>query len=139
MSVKSRNKGSGFEREVAAILRDLTGVNFKRNLEQVRAADHGDLVPDDPAFPFIIECKRYAAGVSCLAAWKDQASRAAAATGKMPAVVFRFDRRPVRVAVPLWCAAGSRGQPSGEWAEISVDGLAYLASEIMAERANGNL
>jgi Holliday junction resolvase len=133
MSVKSRNKGSGFEREVAAILRDLTGVNFKRNLEQVRAADHGDLVPDDPAFPFIIECKRYAAGVSCLAAWKDQARRAAAATGKIPAVVFRFDRQPVRVAVPLSaiCAPGS----ANEWAEISLPGLAYVAAEIMAQGA----
>jgi Holliday junction resolvase len=139
VSAKSRNKGSGFERDVARILCELTGVRFQRNLEQVRAADHGDLVPDDPAFPFLIECKRYASGVSCLTAWKDQASRAAAASRKIPAVVFRFDRRPVRVAVPLWCAAGSRGQPSGEWAEISVEGLAYLASEFMAERADARL
>lgn len=134
MSAKSRNKGAGFERDVARDLFLLTGVTFARNLEQVRAVDCGDLVPDDPAFPFLIECKRYAAGVSCLTAWKDQASRAAEKTGKIPAVVFRFDRQPVRVAVPMWCAFGAASQPSGEWAEISLPGLAYLASELIGER-----
>jgi hypothetical protein len=133
VSAKSRNKGSGFERDVARDLFLLTGVSFARNLEQVRAVDCGDLVPDNPAFPFLIECKRYAAGVSCLTAWKDQASRAAEKTGKIPAVVFRFDRQPVRVAVPLSaiCAPGS----ANEWAEISLPGLAYVAAEIMAQQA----
>ena len=128
MSARSRNKGAAFERAIAAELRDLTGVRFERNLEQCRADVLGDLVPDDPAFPFSLECKRHAAGVSCLTAWKVQAT--AAAGEKIPAVVFKFDRQPIRVAVPL--NAIHPALPGDEWAEVTLPGLAYLARELMA-------
>ena len=131
MSARSRNKGAAFERAVAAELRDLTGVRFERNLEQCRADVLGDLVPDDAAWPFAIECKRHAAGVSCLTAWKVQAT--AAAGDRIPAVVFKFDRQPIRVAVPLYAIHPTL--PSDEWAEITLPGLAYLAREIMAAQA----
>ena len=36
-------------------------MTFKRDLEQYRAADHGDLICDEP-FPFVIEIKRYKTG-----------------------------------------------------------------------------
>ena len=133
MTAKSRNKGSAFEREIAQRLDALLGIKFVRNLEQVRTAAHGDLIADDPAFPFSIECKRYATGISCLTAWKEQASKAAAMCGKTPAVIFKFDRRPVRVAIPF--AAVCSASPPNEWVEISLDGLAYVAREIMAEAA----
>lgn len=131
----SRNKGATFERDIAAELFALTGVSFKRNLEQSREADHGDLVPSDPDFPFSLELKRYHAGISCLAAWKAQSSRSAEACGKLPAVVFKFDRQPIRVAVPFKALAQACGATFGnadEWAEITLPGLAYLAAEMMA-------
>ena len=135
MTAHSRNKGSAYEREIAAELFALTGISFKRDLEQVRAAEHGDLVPSDPAFPFVIECKRRASGTGCIDAWKDQASAAARAQGKLPAVVFRFDRLPTRVAVPFAAIAAAFGgtDDSEEWAQISLGGLASLAAEIMAQ------
>lgn len=130
MSAHSRNKGSAFEREIARELDLLLGIRFKRDLEQVRAAEHGDLVPSDPAFPFSIECKRYAAGNGCKPAWHVQAQAAANACGKLPAVIYRFDRQQARVSVPL--AAILPGLNSVEWAEISLEAFATLAREIMA-------
>ena len=132
MSARSRRKGSTFELQIARDLDMLTGVRFQRNLEQSREAQHGDLVPDDPAWPFLIECKRRASGASCLTEWKDQASVAAAQINKVPAVVFKFDRLPVRVAVPI--AAICQYSVPNEWVEISLEGLAYIAREIMASR-----
>jgi hypothetical protein len=47
----SRTKGASFEREVAKLLLLELGITFKRDLRQYQEADHGDLIPDDPAFP----------------------------------------------------------------------------------------
>jgi hypothetical protein len=127
----SRNKGASFERQIALELELLTGVRFKRDLEQVRAAEHGDLIAEDPDWPFLIECKRYAKGNGCAWAWQEQAVKAAAAQGLFPVVVFKFDRLPIRVSVPL-CALGV---DCDGWAEIDMTALAYIAGEIMADRA----
>lgn len=138
MSAHSRNKGSSYELEVAAELFDLTGITFRRDLEQVRAAEHADLIPSDPEFPFAIECKRYASGTACKDAWKAQATAAAKAQGKLPTVIFRFDRMQTRVAIPLAAIAQAYGgypPATDEWAEISLKGFAYIAAEIMAAQA----
>ena len=131
MTINSRTKGSTFERDIARELELLTGVSFKRDLEQYRAGDHGDLIPSDPAWPFVLECKRYASGNGCAPAWKEQASKAAEAEGRIPAVIFKFDRLPIRVAVPM----AALGHDYAGWAEIDLPALAYLAREIMAEKA----
>ena len=127
----SRNKGAQFERDIALELELLTGVRFKRNLEQSRAVDHCDLITDDPAWPFSCELKRYASGNGCKAEWMGQATRAAAKNGKIPVVIYKFDRLPIRGAVPLIAL----GHPYPGWAEIDLPALAYLAAEMMAEKA----
>lgn len=137
MSAKSRNKGQSFEREVARELEALTGVKFQRDLEQVRAAEHGDLVAADPDWPFLIECKRRAEGISCLSEWRAQAVAAAKASGKIPAVVFRYDRQPTRVAVPLHAIGWASKSAPDEWAEVTLAGFASIAAEAMAARAQG--
>lgn len=128
--INGRNKGAAFEREIANELFLLTGVTFKRDLEQYRAADRGDLIPDDPAFPFLIECKRYAAGKACLPAWKDQASKAAKAAGRIPVVIYKFDRAAICCAVPM--SALCPAMPADQWATITLPGLAHVAAEKMA-------
>lgn len=131
----NRAKGAAFERHVAGELLALTGIAFKRELEQVRSAGLGDLAPDDADWPFLIECKRSSATLS-LPAWRRQAVESAAKARLLPAVVYRLDRQPVRVSVPL--SAIGRGiddirpWPADEWAEISLEGFAFLAAEIMA-------
>lgn len=134
----SRNKGSAFERDIAARLFGLTGVSFKRDLEQYRATDHGDLIPDDPAWPFVLECKRYAAGNGCKAAWRAQAVKAAASVNRFPCVIYKYDRRDIVVSVPFSAfAATLNGDASPDkWAEIDLEGLAYLAGEIMATNSD---
>lgn len=133
--INSRNKGAAYERDIAARLLGLTGITFKRDLEQYRSGERGDLVPDDPAWPFVLELKRYASGTGCKPAWREQATTAANAAHRFPAVIYRFDRRDDRVAVPLEAIAAAFGEGhigSTEWAEITIEGLAYLAAEIMA-------
>ena len=135
--INSRAKGAAFERDIAARLEGLTGIRFKRNLEQVRAVDHCDLTADAPDWPFSLELKRYATGTACKPAWQEQATRAAEKTGKIPVVVYQFDRRDTRVSVPLSAIGKALGQEWSEpgWAEITVEALAYLAGELMAGAA----
>lgn len=137
MSAMSRTKGAAFERAIARDLEALTGVRFVRNLEQVRTAAHGDLIADDPAWPFSLELKARASILSCLNAWKDQATKAAALCGKHPAVIFKANRQPVRVAVPFSTVAAAFGVQitSVGWVEMALDELAVLAAEIMAAKA----
>jgi len=95
-----RQKGAAFEREVAGMLMDELGIQFKREIEQYRQSDLGDLRPVDAAFPFVIECKRYKDG-AVQQAWWDQVCAAADAAKLLPALVYRFDRKPIAVRVPI--------------------------------------
>ena len=132
--VNGRNKGSAFERSVAKLLEAELGIAFKRDLEQYRAGDHGDLIADDPDFPFVIECKRYAQGTGCRPNWWAQASAAANAVGKLPCVIYKYDRREIRCVVSftaLYAAFGSECK-SEHQAELSLEAFCWLAREIMA-------
>lgn len=138
MTINSRNKGANFERQIAKELFLMTGIAFSRDLEQYRATDHGDLIADDPHWPFIIECKAFAAGVGCKPSWIEQAEKAAHAAGKFPCVIWKYNNRPIRVSVPFNAIAAAHDtapESPDEWADISLDGLVWLAREIMAWRA----
>lgn len=140
MGAMSRNKGASFEREMAQELHRLLGINFKRNLDQCREKDLGDLIADTP-FPFLIECKRYAGGEFQKTWWK-QAYTAAFGSGQHPAVIYRFDRRPVRVRVQLRAAMEclSRHRWSAEDShiiDVDLEGFAYLCREGLAAMMEG--
>jgi len=130
-----RLKGAQFEREIASILYDLTGVRFKRDLEQYRSADRGDLVADDHKFPFVIECKRYASGRTAQKKWWEQCCNAARTACKWPALIYRFDRCDTIVRVPLGVLLSQN-----DWSaciEMSLETFSLLASEKMGEKPNG--
>jgi len=131
--VNSRNKGATFEREVAKLLEAELGVSFKRDLEQYRAGDHGDLIPDDDAFPFVIECKRYAKGNGCQPRWWEQASRAATSVGKLPCVIYKYDREDIRCVVPFTAFSNVFGSDCecDYHMEINFEAFCYLAREMM--------
>ena len=132
--VNSRSKGAGFERQVARLLEAELGIAFKRDLEQYRAGDHGDLIADDPDFPFVVECKRYAEGTGCRPNWWAQASAAANAVGKLPCVIYKYDRRDIRCVVSftaLYRAFGAECKNEYQ-AEVSLEALCWIAREIMA-------
>jgi Holliday junction resolvase len=128
----SRNKGATFERDVAKALRDYTGIKFERNLEQYRKDAQGDLIADDVEFPFTIECKRAAAPGGRMKQWQRQVLAAAQDAGKLPCVIYRYDRGQMRAMVPLaaiWGRSVVADEP--EWADVSIIGLAEIVAELM--------
>lgn len=136
MRINSRNKGSSFERDIARELHLLLGVSFKRDLDQYREKDRGDLIADSDAFPFVIECKRYANGSGCKPTWWAQANKAALEAQKFPAVIFKYDRKPVRVAVSarhaVECITRRKWSAENHLIEIDIEGFAYLCREGMS-------
>ena len=125
--VNGRNKGASFEREVAKMLFLELNIGFKRDLEQTRTAGHADLIPDDPAFPFALELKRYKDGpINGPDKWWEQVTIAANRLNKRPALIYKYDRQPIRVVVEM----------QGIRCNISFQDFAYLAREIMAHDAN---
>ena len=98
--INSRNKGAAFERDIAKILNEFfiaEGIDYqtKRNLDQYQQKDQCDL--DMPYFA--VECKFYKEGDLLRASWWDQVCKSC--NGKIPALIYKFNRRPIRVCVPL--------------------------------------
>lgn len=129
MGAMSRRKGADFERTVARELLLRLGIKFDRDLSQYQTSGKGDLIPDDPAFPFLIECKH--CSVIELPKWRRQAVSAALTAKKLPCVIYRVTRGAIRVNVPF--SAFCEAWPADEWADITLDGLCLIAREVMAE------
>ena len=101
--VNGRNKGASFEREVANYLKlHLSLQDVKRDIEQYRTADRGDLLGVDG---WTIECKRYKRPESSNGffrkEWWEQVVKAADAVKNKPVLVFKFDHQPIRCALYL--------------------------------------
>lgn len=129
-------KWKNFERKICQEFALMFGMNmtFKRDIEQYRQSDLGDVLCSDPHWPWIIECKRYAKGNGPQPAWIKQAQKAAQEANKLWAVVYQYDRRPVRVAVPLAALATAMGNNDFHketvW-ESDLEGFAEITREIM--------
>ena len=94
----SRNKGAAFEREIANSLNEelnLT-VPLKRILEQTREKFLPDLILGN----WYLECKRYGQGNEPVEKWWSQVLDAAKNRG-IPALIYKFNNRPIKVRVPL--------------------------------------
>lgn len=119
----SRNKGKSGEYEVIKILTDELGggadkLEFKRDIEQYRQGDLGDVICNDSAFPFTVEVKRYRQGVHAQPQWWDQVCTAAQACNKLPLLVYRYDRMPWRWRFPVAAIVGMADYiPSGDLSE----------------------
>lgn len=109
--VNGRQKGAAAEREIAKLLFDELGMTFKRDLEQYRAADHGDLICDEP-FPFVIEVKRYKTGCAPQPAWWDQVCAAAKSAGMLPLLVYKYNHQQWKWRMPAE-AVMRAGMPHG--------------------------
>ena len=111
MSATSRTKGQVGEREVASLIRDLTGYDVQRRVRQ----HDGD--SDLVGLPgWCIEVKRRRkAGRSDIQAWWTQAV-AQASTG-IPVLFYRLDRQAWRAVWPL----STLVVPSGayQWSEYA--------------------
>ena len=96
-----RQIGASFERKIANMLYDELGITFKRDLEQYRETNHGDLICYEMDFPFTIECKRRAKGTTYATEWWEQAVNAANACGKLPVLIYQLMRSPIRCVIDL--------------------------------------
>ena len=116
MSGMQRTKGQQGEREVAALIRDLTGWEVKRRVRN--HAGDSDLV----GVPgWAVEVKRHKAATrSVIAAWWDQACEQS--SGAIPVLCYRLDRDQWRAVWPV--AVGLQVQQACQWAgyEWTVEG-----------------
>ena len=127
--VNGRNKGAAYERTIAQQLFNELGIKFKRDLEQYRAGAHADLIADDPHFPFTLELKRYKDGVTGGSpSWWQQVEVAAEREGKLPCLIYKYDRKPDRCVIPLSAVMdGGEGQ-----IETDFETFCFIVRELMA-------
>lgn len=137
-----RMKGAAFEREVAALLLDELGIAFKREIEQYRQSDLGDLRPVEcDNWPFVIECKRYASGKQAKDAWWEQACTAARAADLLPCLIYKYDRSPIKCVVPIAAFAEMcEGTGTYDWkwkAELDFNVFCFIAREMLCDASIG--
>jgi len=127
--VNGRNKGAAYERTTAQELFNQLGIKFKRDLEQYRAGAHADLIADNPYFPFTLELKRYKDGpIGGSPSWWQQVEVAAEREGKLPCLIYKYDRKPDRCVMPLSAVLdGGEGQ-----IETDLETFCFIVRELMA-------
>jgi Holliday junction resolvase len=97
MGLMSRNKGKAAEREVAALLADLTGLQVKRRVRQHDGDSDLEGLPG-----WCVEVKRHAkAPRASVRQWWKQATEQAARVGAVPVLLYRQDFDAWRAVWPL--------------------------------------
>ena len=102
MPINSRTKGASYERDIVKILNEFFlqnnfDVTCKRNLDQYQTAGQSDI-----NIPFhSVECKHYKEGNWLKPEWWRQVCDSADNEGTIPVLIFKFNRVPTRVAIPL--------------------------------------
>ena len=127
-----RNKGAAFERTVAAMIKDSLGITVKRDLEQYRAGDRGDLIGIDG---IVIECKRYkmANGGHYHQDWWEQVEKAAIAQKAEPVLIYKYDRAEPKCVVRLsFINIDYMGKP--DTVTVSFDTWCMLVREFLAHQ-----
>ena len=129
MGMKWRTKGKTGEREIAALIRDLTGWDVKRRVRQHEGGSDLEGVPK-----WCVEVKRHArAARADVRGWWEQAARQATAERLLPVLFYRQDRDEWRAVWPV--AVGLALQTGCMWSgyewtcEGSVEACAAVASD----------
>jgi hypothetical protein len=140
--VNSRDKGTRGEYAVIKLIEELLGIKLKRDVEQYRQADRGDLIlaEDGADWPFCVEVKSYSGlSVTHRPAWWQQVEKASAAHGLIPVLFYKYDRYEWRVVLKAntvsFALGGTLDHDDDILLTTDVDGFAYLAREILAARA----
>jgi hypothetical protein len=132
MGMKSRNKGKVGEREIASIVRALTGWEVKRKVRQLDGESDLEGIPG-----FCVEVKRHATATrGDLKTWWAQAVEQAIAEKKVPLLFFRKNQDEWRAVWPIGPLIGvSHG---GTWHdyEWTIEGSIVAWSTVAAEIIN---
>tara|TARA_B100001013_G_scaffold1298_1_gene982 strand:+ start:2927 stop:3337 length:411 start_codon:yes stop_codon:yes gene_type:complete len=131
----SRNKGASFEREIGNLLTADLGLknSVRRILEQTREKQLPDLILGR----WYIECKRYGSGAEPLEAWWQQVLDATQVVG-IPALVYKFDRRPIKVRVPLGAINPQLNINSPYTADLLWEDFIFLLKNLYKEDIENN-
>ena len=92
----SRNKGASFEREIANEL--TTKLELKHQLKRILEQTRTKELPDLKLGRWCLECKRYGDGSEPSQEWWEQVL-AATGEGEFPALIYKFNRRPIKVRI----------------------------------------
>lgn len=133
MTAMQRTKGKTGEREIASLIRDLTGWDVRRRVRQ----HDGDV--DLEGIPgWAPEVKRHRRGTrGDIAAWWSQAVEQARAA--LPVLFYRLDRDTWRAVWPLTVLVSE--QRANYWrdyawtAETSIEAWAAVAGEVVGQRS----
>ena len=135
----SRRIGSTFERKIGNMLTDELGsaYNFKRNLEQYREVDNGDLVCDNDKFNWVVECKRRKSGTTYSRDWWEQVLRSSKKENKHPVLIYQLNRSPIRCVVDLNVILEAFDCPTGSFhenlVELTLETFCMVAREMMQD------
>ena len=131
----SRNKGASFEREVANLLNEDLGLKngLKRILEQTREK----FLPDLILGRLYIECKRYGSGGEPLEAWWQQVLEASEGRG-IPVLIYKFNRRPIKIKMPLWAVNPDLEEDSAKTTELLWDDFIFVLKSLYREDIEAN-
>jgi len=79
-----------------------------------------------------IECKRYGSGAEPLEAWWQQVLSATRNKG-IPALVYKFNRRPIKVRIPLGAINNQLDINSSNTADLLWEDFIYLLKNLYME------
>jgi hypothetical protein len=97
MGAMQRRKGGDGEREIVALVRDLTGWDVRRRVRQHEGDSDVEGIPG-----WCCEVKRHARVTRAdVRGWWEQAARQAAATSSRPVLFYRLDRDEWRAVWPV--------------------------------------
>ena len=137
-------KGQAFERvlckDIQREIFDELGieVELRRNLEQYRAAEQGDIQGMEQ-YGWTVEAKRYAsnAGGNYKPDWWKQVCAAANANGTQPVLIYKYDRQPIKCVVRL-SSINSDFAGKDNTATISFQTWCMIVREDLADEKSGD-
>jgi len=137
--INSRSKGKRGEYAVIDLIQENLGIKLKRDIEQYRAGDRGDLIaPDGADWPFCIEVKSHSKGFIHKPEWWRQVAKAAAAQGKMPVLFYKFDRLEWRLVLKAntvsFAMGGTLDHSNDILLTMDAGSFFYFAREILNQR-----
>ena len=126
----SRNKGASFEREIANEL--TTKLELKHQLKRILEQTREKHLPDLILGRWYLECKRYGSGNEPMDSWWEQVV-SASGKDKIPALIYKFDRRPIKVRVPIGAINPDLHIDSPFNADLLWDDFIFLLKELYSE------
>ena len=129
MSKSQRTKGQSGERELSALIADLTGWKVKRRVRQHEGDSDLEGVPG-----WSVEVKRHKTALpGDIRQWWNQACEQTTNADAIPVLFYRADRREWRAVWPLVVLLLNKPTGGIEYtAETSVEAWAMVAREIAA-------